>query len=40
MPIAQSFSQYWKHWTNVMPFIPPIAILPLTTTPSVITPTQ
>ena len=39
-PIAQSFSQYWKHCTNVMPFIPPMAMLALTTTPRATTPTQ
>ena len=40
MPIAHSFSQYWKHWTKVTPFMPPIAMLPLTTTPRIATPTQ
>ncbi len=40
MPIAQSFSQYCRHWTKVIPFIPPIAMLQLTTTPRMATPTQ
>ena len=29
--MAVSFSQYWNAWTNVMPFIPPLA-MPMTTT--------
>ncbi len=40
IPIAQSLSQYWKHWTNVTPFMPPMAMLALTTTPRATTPTQ
>ena len=40
IPIAQSFSQYWNACTKVTPFMPPMAILPLTTTPSTTTPTQ
>jgi hypothetical protein len=38
MANAVILSQYWKAWTNVMPFMPPLAmprvtIAPRTTTP-------
>jgi hypothetical protein len=40
MAMAVSFNQYWKAWTKVMPFMPPLEITPVTTTPSTTTPTQ
>ena len=38
--MAVSLSQYWNAWTNVMPFIPPLAMPMTTTMPRTTTPTQ
>ena len=38
--MAVSLSQYWKAWTKVMPFIPPLAMPSVTTRPSTTTPIQ
>jgi hypothetical protein len=40
MAIAVSFSQYWKACTKVIPFMPPLAIAAVTTSPSTTTPIQ
>ena len=38
--MAVTFSQYWKAWTNVIPFIPPRKTLAVMRAPTPTTPTQ
>ena len=38
--MATILSQYWKAWTKVMPFMPPLAMPRVTMAPSTTTPIQ